>query len=193
MLNRILNHTLSTGMSVFVITGFVFLSTEEKNDEIGNLISAFEQSRTTPIPKRKPEIEISSNQISCLNKNIWFEARGEPVEGWKAVFDVTLNRVKDKRWPDTVCKVVYQGYKDGSKMSPQFSWTPDEPKSTSYQNTSLFMKISRNVNKWLEENRIETDSDHYARTEIKRVWMNKMKVRQVVGNHTFYYSDPTNW
>lgn len=47
-------------------------------------------------------------ELMCLSKVVYHEARGEPLEGKKAVAHVVMNRVNDKRWPNTVCKVVYQ-------------------------------------------------------------------------------------
>lgn len=44
----------------------------------------------------------------CLATNIYFEARGEPEAGQFMVGFVTMNRVYDKRFPNTVCGVVYQ-------------------------------------------------------------------------------------
>ena len=56
--------------------------------------------------------------LLCLTLNVYHEARGEPFLGQVAVAEVTLNRVDDLRWPDTVCEVVYQPY--------QFSWTLED-------------------------------------------------------------------
>jgi len=47
--------------------------------------------------------------ILCLATAIYFESRSEPVEGQIAVGQVVMNRVRDHRWPDTVCEVVKQG------------------------------------------------------------------------------------
>ena len=127
-----------------------------------------------------------TEQINCMAKNIWFEARGESIAGWKAVFDVTVNRVLDKRWPNTVCKVVYQGYNDGSNLKPQFSWTPYEPKDLEYKNTKLFNKILNNVKIWALAGNIELDANHYSTTTTKRVWMNSMINLGDIGSHTFY-------
>ena len=49
-----------------------------------------------------------SNELMCLATNIYFEARGEPEAGQFMVGFVTMNRVYDKRFPNTVCGVVYQ-------------------------------------------------------------------------------------
>lgn len=47
-------------------------------------------------------------QELCLAKAIYFEARGESVEGQLAVAEVILNRVQSPRYPDTICEVVTQ-------------------------------------------------------------------------------------
>ncbi len=56
-------------------------------------------------------------EIRCLAQNIYFEARGEPENGQFAVAAVTMNRVASDKYPNTVCKVVWQRH--------QFSWTHD--------------------------------------------------------------------
>ncbi len=45
----------------------------------------------------------------CLADAIYFEARGESVEGQYAVAEVILNRVESKSYPNNVCSVVKQG------------------------------------------------------------------------------------
>lgn len=48
-------------------------------------------------------------QIECLAKTIYFEARGEPDAGKLAVGHVVMNRVASDDYPDTVCQVMKQG------------------------------------------------------------------------------------
>ena len=73
-----------------------------------------------PQPTLKPVDRISSKERDCLAANIYYEARGESVKAQKAVAHVTLNRVKSKQYPKTVCAVVLQ--------NKQFSWTMQVPK-----------------------------------------------------------------
>jgi hypothetical protein len=44
----------------------------------------------------------------CLADAVYFEARGEPLRGQKAVAQVVMNRVFSGRYPRSVCGVVYQ-------------------------------------------------------------------------------------
>ena len=47
--------------------------------------------------------------LDCMSMAIAYEAAGQPVEGQQAVGQVILNRVRDPRFPKTVCGVVFQG------------------------------------------------------------------------------------
>lgn len=48
-------------------------------------------------------------ELYCLAQNVYFEAKSEPLAGQYAVADVVLNRVKDTRYPSTICEVVKEG------------------------------------------------------------------------------------
>ena len=48
-------------------------------------------------------------QATCLAKNMYYEARSQGLAGQLAVSLVVLNRVKDNRYPNTICEVVHQG------------------------------------------------------------------------------------
>lgn len=60
---------------------------------------------------------VPAEQKFCLQQNIYFESRNQSELGQRAVAWVTLNRVDDSRYPDTICDVVWQ--------RKQFSWTHD--------------------------------------------------------------------
>jgi spore germination cell wall hydrolase CwlJ-like protein len=46
----------------------------------------------------------------CLANAVYFEARGESIEGQLAVAEVVLNRAASGRYPTTLCGVVVQPY-----------------------------------------------------------------------------------
>lgn len=66
--------------------------------------------------------KVREQQLACLAKNIYFEARNEPFEGKVAVAQVTLNRVGSDDFPNDVCQVIYQKNVFYSKTVCQFSW-----------------------------------------------------------------------
>src|SRR5690554_1426460 len=61
--------------------------------------------------------EAPETSQECLALNLFFEVRDEPMGSWLAVAFVTINRVIDPRFPDTICEVVWE--------PKQFSWTHD--------------------------------------------------------------------
>jgi spore germination cell wall hydrolase CwlJ-like protein len=49
-----------------------------------------------------------SPDLKCLAQAIYFEARGEPIEGQLAVAEVVINRAKSGLYPDNYCDVITQ-------------------------------------------------------------------------------------
>ena len=68
-----------------------------------------------PRPRALPELveayagyDTDSRQQDCLASAVYFEARGETLEGQLAVAQVVLNRAASGRYPPDVCGVVTQ-------------------------------------------------------------------------------------
>ena len=66
---------------------------------------------------------IDADARRCLTQAIYYEARNQSLAGQMAVADVVLNRVENRRYPDDVCGVVFQGSKRTTGC--QFSFTCD--------------------------------------------------------------------
>ena len=82
-----------------------------------------------PIGIVSPNILEENKQIACLAKNIYFEAAVESTAGKLAVAHVTHNRVSSHHYPDSYCKVIYEGKHFASGFPKrdrcQFSWYCD--------------------------------------------------------------------
>lgn len=63
--------------------------------------------------------------LACLARNVYFEARGEPMAGQYAVAEVTMNRAASGRFSGSVCGVVYEKRWDPLRRRyvGAFSWT----------------------------------------------------------------------
>ena len=55
-----------------------------------------------------PIDEEPTGDLRCLAQAIYFEARGEPIEGQLAVGEVVINRAESSAFPDDYCGVVTQ-------------------------------------------------------------------------------------
>lgn len=64
-----------------------------------------------------PAKTVSAAELRCLVLNVYWEARGQPLDGQAAVAHVTLNRTNSPAFPASICGVVHQ--------SCQFGWTCD--------------------------------------------------------------------
>ena len=84
-----------------------------------SLIAALVLSASPGPAENKP-----ASDLDCLALNIYFEARGEPLQGKLAVGYVVINRVGDEEFPANVCQVVQQGG-EAVRYRCQFSWWCD--------------------------------------------------------------------
>jgi spore germination cell wall hydrolase CwlJ-like protein len=113
---------------------------------------------------------------------MYWEARGEGSRGMLAVGAVVLNRVEDRRFPDTACGVVFQG---GETPPCQFSWWCD---GRSDRPTDR-MQWSRSLN--LAGELLTARSQDPTRgalffhnASMKPPWRRTRTAR--IGNHIFY-------
>ena len=138
-----------------------------------------------------------TKQINCLAKNIYFEARNEPFAGQLAVAMVTLNRVHDDKFPNSLCKVVYEGkhWPSGHPKRDrcQFSWYCDG-KLDDILNERAFEQ-SQNIAGLAWESYLDikeqgldiTEGARYYHTyEVSPRWSKVYPVVGRIGDHIFY-------
>jgi len=127
------------------------------------------------------EPEFPNTEIACLAQNIFYESLGEPYEGKLAVATVTMNRVRHKQFPNTICEVVYQSNSRGC----QFSWTCG-PK-TKFNNV-LYLKHYEIAERFLTDD-LELDrlknALYFHANYVSPNWHFARKIEQI-GNHIFY-------
>lgn len=131
-------------------------------------------------------------EIDTLARTLWGEARGEGVEGMKAVACVILNRVKVAQeagkywWGNNIIQVCQKPY--------QFScWNRSDPnfkKLIAVDDTDLHfataLRIARRaVIGALED--ITYGATHYHAAGIEPYWARREKPCAVIGKHIFYH------
>lgn len=72
-------------------------------------------SQVSYIPEATDLQDADRREMTCLSLAIYQEARGESLQGMRAVGHVIMNRTRDRRFPSTICGAVWQ--------RSQFSWT----------------------------------------------------------------------
>lgn len=129
-----------------------------------------------------------SLDLRCLAENVYFEARGEPLEGQYAVAEVTLNRSRSKYFPRTVCGVVHQSGWDPIRRRhvAHFSWTELGPISPG---DGVAWKQAMNVAKAVYDNTyapVVPGALFYHATNIRPSWARTKRAVATIGNHVFY-------
>ena len=167
-------------------------------------LTAYAESLDKTTPVVPVYVEIDVNEKHCLAQNIYFEAGNQSLEGMAAVADVTLNRVQNSRYPNTICDVVKQGLKDqygGMRRNMcQFSWYCDG-KSDNITRKIVLTKEWWNANKIAEDILqefygmkegnligITSESTHYHANYVVPNWIHDIGMKRItqIGSHIFY-------
>lgn len=120
----------------------------------------------------------SPADITCLAKNIYHEARGEPIEGQLAVAQVTLNRVASGKFQSSICSAVY--------AHKQFSWTIsgrakiNDTKSWKAAVAVATAVLTRSIDL------PHFNALYFHTKQVKPSWSRKRPVLAVIGSHVFY-------
>lgn len=126
-------------------------------------------------------------QLDCLTRNIYYEAATEPFEGKVGVAQVTLNRAESDKFPNDICRVVYQKNTFYDKVICQFSWYC-ETKSLTKPINPIHYKESEAVAKkvLLEGFRLDSlkDALYYHADYISPGWKRERIIK--IGRHIFY-------
>ncbi len=122
--------------------------------------------------------EADSREQNCLAGAIYFEAKGEPLDGQLAVARVILNRAQSGRFASTTCGVVFQ--------RGQFSFVrggsmPAIPRNSSHWQTAVAIAKIAQANLW--ESTTE-DALYFHARRVAPAW--RMSRVGAIGNHVFY-------
>lgn len=147
-----------------------------------------------PVPHIMVEATAEDKKnISCLAKNIYWEASSEPTRGKAAVAQVTVNRTVDERFADDICGVVYERdcVKVRGRMRTicQFSWTCMSVKNKTPKNVKNWEESVEIAQKFILDgiNLPELDEAlFYHAAYVKPRWAKQMVKIERIGNHIFY-------
>jgi hypothetical protein len=129
----------------------------------------------------KPRAEIlsvNSQDVECLAKNIYHEARGEPFHGQVAVALVTVNRVSSGLFQNTICKVVY--------ANKQFSWTLNKHKKV--KDSKAWASAVEVATAVLSRQVYQPDftAVYFHTKQVQPYWAKTKIIIARIGNHIFY-------
>ncbi|KPK33235.1 MAG: hypothetical protein AMJ66_05650 [Betaproteobacteria bacterium SG8_40] len=132
--------------------------------------------------------DTKQRELTCLAKNVYYEARGEPLEGQFGVAEVTMNRVVDSRYPGTICEVVYQQRWDylRKRNVGAFSWTEfdmvEEPQGRAWTTAMSVADAAFHGRR----TQMLQGAVHYHAEHIQPSWSRGKEPVARIGRHTFY-------
>ena len=140
---------------------------DEEPRSLSELVSAYQSA------------EVSDSQLECLAGAVYFESKGEPLEGQLAVAEVIINRANSGHYPATYCGVV--------KQKHQFSFVrggriPAIPRSSAAWRKAV--AIAEIATRDLADSSVSNALFFHARY-VSPNWRGLKRVA-AVGNHIFY-------
>ena len=121
-----------------------------------------------------------TEQLRCLAGAVYFEARGEPLDGQLAVAEVVINRAQDSRWPASYCGVVYQraqfSFVRGGKM-PAINTS----KATWHRAKAVARIAHENL--WQSE---ANEAVYFHANYVRPSWSRKKTRVTQIDTHVFY-------
>jgi spore germination cell wall hydrolase CwlJ-like protein len=152
-------------------------------------IVAFAYSgRARDEPRRLVVAQQRADDIRCLAENVYFEARGEPLNGQYAVAEVTINRLRSPYFPKTICGVVHDTRWDPlrRRFTAHFSWTQmqdrGEPWGPLWQQSMAVATAVIN-DTYMP---IVPDALYYHADSVQPYWANAKRSVAKIGSHVFY-------
>ena len=128
---------------------------------------------------------LADKQVRCLAENVYYESRGESLQGQVAVAKVTLNRL-DEGYAKTVCGVVKQGC--------QFSWVCNgvsgQPTGFLWNQAVGVALVTLNEADKVEDPTNGATHFHATYIDWKPAWKRVKDSVSQIGNHVFYRVKP---
>ncbi|GAA3906276.1 hypothetical protein GCM10022276_26000 [Sphingomonas limnosediminicola] len=121
-------------------------------------------------------------QANCLATAVYFEARGESLEGQMAVARVVMNRAASGRYPPDWCSVV--------KQPAQFSFVRNGQFPTVDTNSTAWAR-AQGIARLAAANIVPSvgqDVLWYHATYVAPGWGHRLSMVQKIGAHLFYRS-----
>ncbi len=124
-------------------------------------------------------------QWECLSEALYFEARGESVQGQFAVAEVIMNRVDSASFPSTLCRVIRQG--TGQKFRCQFTYTCDG-RSERINDRAAWNRVAKIARIMVDgkTRELTNGATYYHTRAVSPRWARKFQRTVAIGAHLFY-------
>jgi spore germination cell wall hydrolase CwlJ-like protein len=153
-----------------------------------DMLEVYAQKKFVPTVKK---VKLSKEEQLCLTQAIYHEARGESEAGQWAVANVIINRAMSKKFPSTLCGVVFQNADQG-RYRCQFTFACDgrsdfgTEKSAWNRATKMAQVAFREFQAGDRPGVVPNSALYYHTTAVAPSWSNKFHRVAAIGSHVFY-------
>jgi hypothetical protein len=119
-------------------------------------------------------------QANCLATAVYFEARGESLEGQLAVAKVVMNRAASGRYPASWCEVVKQHAQFSFVRHGEFPWVDTASSAWARAQGVARIAVANVVPS------VDNDVLWYHATYVDPSWGHRLSLAQKIGAHIFY-------
>lgn len=128
-------------------------------------------------------VATGDKEWECLAKAIYFEARGESINGQFAIAEVILNRVDSPLYPKSICRVVKQGGQGGCQFSFVCDGQSDAIREKAAYETAG--KIARLMLDGMPR-ALTHGATHFHAGSVRPGWARRYAETAEIGAHRFY-------
>jgi hypothetical protein len=152
------------------------------------VLVAYAETSFQPTHKK---VKLADDEKLCLAQAIYHEARGESREGQLAVANVIINRAMSKKFPSTICGVVFQNA-DKGRYKCQFTFACDGRSDLGRERAAWnrSMKMAEDAfyefQKGERPDVVPASTLYYHTTAVAPRWSRTFNRVAAIGSHLFY-------
>jgi spore germination cell wall hydrolase CwlJ-like protein len=152
------------------------------------LLDSYVQTGFEPTTKR---VKHAKDETLCLAQALYHEARGESEAGQWAVANIIINRALSKRFPSTLCGVIFQNA-DKGRYHCQFTFACDG-RSDMGSERKAWSRAVKMAQAAYQEFRVgkrpgvvPNSALYYHTTAVAPKWSHTFRRVAAIGAHVFY-------
>jgi hypothetical protein len=153
-----------------------------------DMLTAYVEKGFVPTGKK---LKLATEERNCLAMALYHEARGETEDGQWAVANVIINRAFSKKYPSSICGVVYQNA-DKGRYRCQFTFACDGRSDVASEPNAWRRAVRMAETAYADYvkgdglDMLPRSVLYYHTTAVAPHWSRSFKRVAAIGSHIFY-------